>query len=232
MMDLFYDFHIHSALSPCADDDMTPNNIINMALLKGLDIIAITDHNSILNLEAFSIVAKEKNILFVPGMEIQTIEDIHILCLFEDLDSINVFYDDIKKFHTEYPHDKNKFGNQFIVNEKDEIIDSYNNSLLFPMNISISNLNKEVIVHNGLFIPAHVDKPSYSMISQLGFLPDDIHYDALEIKNTDNIKKYSEKYQILINSDAHRLEDISERINSIVVEEYTVKSFFQALRRK
>lgn len=229
-MKLFYDFHIHSALSPCADDDMTPNNIINMALLKNLDAISITDHNSILNLDAFEYVAKEKKILFIPGIEIQTIEDIHVICLFENLDSIKTFYKDIQTFYTEYPHDEKKFGNQLIVNEEDEIISTYGYSLLFPINISLSDLNKKVVEYNGLFIPAHVDKSSYSMISQLGFIPDDINCDALEIKYLENAKKYSEKYRILFNSDAHRLKDISEKINSINIEKHSIESVFQALR--
>lgn len=229
-MKLFYDFHIHSALSPCADDDMTPNNIINMASLKGLDIIAITDHNSILNLDAFDQVAKDKNILFIPGIEIQTIEDIHVICLFENLDSIKSFYDDIKVLYTKYPHNQNKFGNQLIINERDEIISNYDNSLLFSINISLSDLNKKVVEYNGLFIPAHVDKSSYSIISQLGFIPDDINCNALEIKYLENAKKYSEKYRILFNSDAHRLKDISETINSINVEKHSIQSVFHSLR--
>ncbi|MCK5762794.1 MAG: PHP domain-containing protein [Clostridiales bacterium] len=100
------------------------------------------------------------------------------------------------------------------------------------MNISLSDLFKKVIEYNGLFIPAHVGKSSYSIISQLGFIPDDINYDALEIKHLENVKKYSEKYRILINSDAHRLEEINERIDSINVEKRTIQSIFQALRGK
>ncbi|MCD6340441.1 MAG: PHP domain-containing protein [Desulfurococcales archaeon] len=203
-----------------------------MAILKNLDVIAITDHNNILNLDAFDCVAKEKNILFIPGIEIQTIDDIHIICLFENLDSIKSFYDDIKVLYTKYPHNEKKFGNQLVINERDEIISSYDNSLLFSMDISLSDLFKKVVEYNGLFIPAHVDKSSYSIISQLGFIPNDIHYDALEIKYLENAKKYSEKYRILINSDAHRLEDINERINSINVEKRTIQSVFQALRGK
>ncbi|MCK5762795.1 MAG: PHP domain-containing protein [Clostridiales bacterium] len=126
-MNLFYDFHIHSALSPYADDDMTPNNIITMAILKNLDIITITDYNNILNLDTFDYIAKEKNILFVPGIEIQTLDDIHIICLFENLYSIKLFYDDIKQLYAKYPHNEKKFGNQLIINERDEIISSYNN---------------------------------------------------------------------------------------------------------
>lgn len=229
-MKLFYDFHIHSALSPCADDDMTPNNIINMALLKNLDVIAITDHNSILNLDAFEYVANKNNVLFIPGIEIQTIEDIHVICLFENLDSIKLFYKDIQALCTEYPHDEKKFGNQLIANEQDEIISTYRYSLLFPINISLSDLNKRIIKYNGLFIPAHIDKSSYSMISQLGFIPDDIKCDALEIYNIENIENYSKKYKILLNSDAHRLEDINERINSINVEKRSIESIFHTLR--
>ena len=84
-MKLFYDFHIHSALSPCAENEMTPNNIVNMALLKDLDIISITDHNSIKNLEAFDFLTKSLDLLFVPGIEIQTSEDIHVICLFKTI---------------------------------------------------------------------------------------------------------------------------------------------------
>ena len=98
-MKFYYDLHIHSCLSPCADMDMTPNNIVNMAKLLGLDVIALTDHNTSLNCEAITKVAEKKGLCVLPGMELTTSEEIHAVCLFDTLDKAllhNVYFQDIR----------------------------------------------------------------------------------------------------------------------------------------
>ncbi len=231
MMKLFYDFHIHSALSPCADDDMTPNNIVNMALLKELDAIAITDHNCISNLEAFSQLIKDLPILFIPGIEVQTKEDIHVICLFESMESIDGFYKDLKPFKPEFPHNAEKFGHQLILDCEDRLLREESYSLLFSMSIGINDLKKMVSQYDGLFIPAHIDRPSYSIISQLGFIPPELKITTVEINGPIDHSPYTH-YQILVNSDAHRLGDIHERTHYLDIERKDIQSIFNRLRRQ
>ncbi|MGI6707045.1 MAG: PHP domain-containing protein [Clostridia bacterium] len=116
------DLHIHSCLSPCADDDMTPNNIVNMALLKKLDIISVTDHNSAGNVAAVMEVAKDKDILILPGMEVNSREEVHLLCYFASLDSITAFDRFLYPYIPEVPNHKNIFGSQLLCNEQDKVI--------------------------------------------------------------------------------------------------------------
>lgn len=228
-MKLFYDFHIHSALSPCAENEMTPNNIVNMALLKDLDIISITDHNSIKNLEAFDFLTKSLDLLFVPGIEIQTSEDIHVICLFKTIHSIQSFYDELSSYQMNFPHNSVKFGEQLILNENDEITGEESISLLFSLNIKFYELFKLVEKHLGVFIPAHIGRKSYSIISQLGFLPKDLPITTVEI-NGDLDKSLYKNYHVLTNSDAHQLGQISERVHSLDLEEKSIDSLFIYLR--
>ncbi|HOO13429.1 MAG TPA: PHP domain-containing protein, partial [Bacillota bacterium] len=120
-MNLTLDLHIHSALSPCGDNDMTPNNIVNMALLKGLDAIAVTDHNSAENVEAVMKLGFEKGIVVVPGMEVQSKEEVHLLCYFSDLDRALGFqqrvYDNL-----EGENNPDYFGDQLIMDEMDRVV--------------------------------------------------------------------------------------------------------------
>jgi hypothetical protein len=230
-MKLFYDFHIHSALSPCADDDMTPNNIVNMILLKELDAIAVTDHNCISNLAAFNQLTRDLPILFIPGIEVQTKEDIHVICLFESMESIVGFYEDLKPYRPEFPHNSEKFGHQIILDSEDRPQGEESFSLLFSMSIGINDLNKLVSQYDGLFIPAHIGRPSYSILSQLGFIPPELEITTIEINGPLDRSPYSQ-YQILVNSDAHQLGDIHERTHYLDVERKDIQSIFNRLRKQ
>ena len=121
MSKYYYDFHIHSCLSPCADDDMTPGNIAGMATLKGLNILALTDHNSCKNCPAFFKACKDYGIIPIAGMELSTAEDIHIVCLFEELDAAMAFDKIIESHLMPIKNKPEIFGNQLIINECDEI---------------------------------------------------------------------------------------------------------------
>ena len=227
-MKLYYDFHIHSALSPCAEDDMTPSNIVNMSLLKNLDAIAITDHNSIRNLDVFERLTTNLNLIFIPGIEVQTIEDVHVLCLFKSIENIKLFYDELEKYQLAFPHNSEKFGHQYIFNNDDQILDEEKNSLLFSFNIKIKDLLQLVEKNNGLFIPAHIGRTSYSIISQLGFIPDDLKITTVEINTDIDIGKYK-SYHIITNSDAHSLGDIREKEHFIEINNKTINSIFDYL---
>ena len=113
MKKLYYDFHIHSCLSPCADDDMTPNNICGMAKLKGLDIVALTDHNTCGNCKSFMAAAEKQEIVGVAGMELTTSEDIHIVCLFEHLEDAERFSSEVAKYRVPFENRVDIFGEQY-----------------------------------------------------------------------------------------------------------------------
>ena len=206
MINLFYDLHIHSCLSPCGSDDMTPYNIAGMAALKGLDVIAVTDHNSCKNCPAVLAAAKEYGILAVPGMEFDAYVYGRLLPV------------------------KNRediFGKQEIYDCSDQICGHVENLLISSTDISFSGLWELVRTYDGVMFPAHIDKASNSLIYNLGFIPEDSQFRTAEIadmKQYHALKKsnpYLEHCRIISDSDAHYLEDIHEPRLSIAVEERT-----------
>lgn len=213
---LYYDFHIHSALSPCGDKDMTPNNIVNMAALSGLNTIAISDHNSVGNVKAAMEVGKNCGVRVIPGMEVETAEEVHILTLYPSLEAAEYA---AKKVYESLPDIKNRpeiFGEQLYMNENDEVTGIEEKLLISPTTLAIEDVFEIVSECGGLFIPAHVDRHSYSVLTNLGFIPDNIPIRHIEIsKKVDDVKAYLDSredlkaYKIFRNSDAHYLQDIS-----------------------
>ena len=223
-MKLFYDLHIHSALSPCADEEMTPNNIINMSLIKELDVIAVADHNSILNQRAIVALGEKNGLLVIPAIEVQTIEDVHVLCLFRSIDDIESFYGELDPFVIKVRHKKEKFGTQKVLDEDDEIISECEHSLLAGTTISLGALRELAAKHGGLFIPAHIDKKSYSLLANLGYIPSALGPDAVEVFGRNSSLDYG--YRMIYNSDAHSLHLISEPENYIEVKDRSIEAIF------
>ncbi|ACM60394.1 hypothetical protein B0S90_1587 [Caldicellulosiruptor bescii] len=218
-MKLYYDLHIHSLLSPCADNDMTPHNIINMAKLKGLDVISVTDHNSTLNLENFLEVASLLDILFIPGIEIETEEEIHVLLYFKhkDVSIIREFQGIIDKHLPFVKLREDIYGNQYIVDTQDNIIGSYEKLLLQPLTLNLKQVYEVSKFYNMVFIPAHIDRQSFGVIGRLGFLPEELtNLTFLELSGTNEIEftkflPQNKDYIFLHSSDAHHLWEINER---------------------
>ncbi|WP_028991494.1 PHP domain-containing protein [Thermoanaerobacter thermocopriae] len=215
-MMLYYDLHIHTALSPCASDDMTPNNIVNMASIKGLDVIAITDHNSAKNVKAVYNLGLKKGLIVVPGIEVQTREEVHILCYFYSVDECIKFSEIINKNLIKIKNKKTIFGNQFVMDEEDNIAEEIDYSLLVSSNLSVNEIF-DYMEGRGVAVPAHVDRHSYSIISNLGFIPNIKNLITIEvskaIRKENFLHSYPEhkKYKIIRSSDAHYLGDISEK---------------------
>jgi hypothetical protein len=213
-MKLYYDLHIHSDLSPCGSKDMTPNNIINMSLIKGLDIISVTDHNSAGNLPAVMELGNKAGIKVIPGLEVTTKEEVHVLCYFEVLDNAVRFGSAI---YDSLPLVKNNpeiFGEQNIYNSKDEIIDTLDKLLINASKYSIEDIYSMVKEYRGVMIPAHINKLTNGILGVLGFIPINLKIDFVEVYSKLSIDNYiREKYQMLNNSDAHQLIDISEAVN-------------------
>lgn len=211
-MKVYYDIHIHSALSPCGDNDMTPNNIVNMALLKGLDVIAVADHNTCRNVKSVMKVAEDR-LLVIPAMEIETSEEVHMLTLFPELSMAEEMERILIEKSNSVKNRPEIFGNQYIMNEYDEIIGEEERLLVTATGLDIYEVVRQAQGLGGVAIPAHIDRSSYSVLSNLGFIPPDLKIGTVEItpKNREKMQNEYDKFEVISNSDAHYLWDISER---------------------
>lgn len=229
------DLHIHSALSPCANKDMTPNNIVNMALIKGLDIIALTDHNSGANLEAVSKCAIKSGLLFVPGIEVETSEEVHLICLLPDLRSAAVLHHQINIALPDIQNREDIFGKQLIMDDKDQIISEEKRMLITAARLTVNEVFHLVKQLKGAVIPAHVNRASYSILSNLGMIPEDLGIKYLEIShNCDEVdfresKPELESFRLIKSSDAHYLGDILDRDSMLELKELSVLALLNAL---
>ena len=230
------DLHVHTALSPCGDDDMTPNNIVNMALLKGLDLIAITDHNSCANVEAVMEAGRNKGLMVVPGIEVQSKEEVHLICLFKKLEKALEFGELIYNSLGNVPNNEELFGKQLILDVSDNVTGKLEKLLLSSSSYSINEIFELVMTYDGICIPAHIDRSSYSIISNLGFIPPGLKLNAVEISKNSSVETVLEKmpyiknYKHIISSDAHYLWNISERAYFIEMEYISTNQLFEALQ--
>lgn len=227
----FYDLHVHSCLSPCADNDMTPENIAGMASLNGLNIVALTDHNTTKNCRAFFEAARRYGIVPIAGIEMTTAEDVHVVALFPDLESAEKFEEEYRKYRILYKNRKDIFGDQLIYGEGDELLGEEENLLLNASTLSIEESVELVKRFGAVAFPAHIDREENGIISALGALPEEPHFDCIEMRDREKIAEYTEKYgleekKILVDSDAHYLWDISEAENYVMLEDEPYSSAF------
>jgi PHP family Zn ribbon phosphoesterase len=208
------DLHIHSVLSPCGNLEMSPKKIVEKAKNLNLNLISITDHNSIANSIVSQKIAQKSGIDYIFGMEVQTEEEVHVLTYFNNF---NDLYDVWKIVYDKLPEIKNNpdfFGDQVIVDEDENIVGYEEKLLINSSKISFKELFYIVKEKNGVFIPAHIDRESFSVISQLGFIPKDIEIKFIEIsyskERNDFLSNYPYylKYSFVSFSDAHFLDDI------------------------
>ena len=222
---MYYDLHIHSALSPCSDDLVTINKIFNMAYIKGLQSIAITDHNA-LKQQYYLEKIIEHDILkgkidYVHGVELQSSEEIHLLAYFKKGSNLNVIQEWIDKHLIKVKNQSDYYGNQYIFNEFDEVIGIEDNLLISSLDLNVYQIVKKVHEFNGVVILAHVMAKRYGIYEVYHGIPDDLNYDGIEvesIKQLNELKqlcKHLKDDYVFFNSDAHNLESISEPINQI-----------------
>ncbi|MEE1246394.1 MAG: PHP domain-containing protein [Acutalibacteraceae bacterium] len=235
-MKLYYDFHLHSCLSPCGDNDMTPYNLVNMAKILGLDIIALTDHNSAQNCRAAMTVGESVGLTVVPGMELCTSEEVHIVCLFDDVNNAEAFSDYVL---STVPPVKNRpeiFGDQLMMNGGDGIVGTQELLLTTASGISIENAVETVGQYGGVCYPAHIDRSSYSVISNLGMITDEMNFAAVEMTENTDQNEYRSKYPIIkdmpvfVSSDAHYLENMREAKHTIDVAENSAKAVVEYIK--
>ncbi len=234
-MNLSYDLHIHSCLSPCGDDEMTPYNLVNMAKICGCDIIALTDHNTCLNCESAIKAGENAGVTVVPGMELCTSEEIHCVCLFPGLQNALSFSEFVK---TKIPPVKNKekiFGRQLIMDHEDKVLGSFELLLTTAANISIEELSGLMKDYGGVWYPAHIDRSSYSLISSLGDFPKSLETPCFELTYGGDEKLFKEKYDatggklLLRSSDAHYLEKLMSEKMTLELEENSAKALIKKL---
>ena len=233
------DLHIHSVLSPCGDVMMTPGNLVGMAKINGLDAVALTDHNAMQNIPAALRMGKEYEVVVIPGMELETAEEIHVVCLFENVEKLREFQQIVTdSYGGEIPGNRPEiFGKQLIYNEEDEECGELERMLLIPSKISIDDVFGIVENLGGIAFPAHVDRDSYSVLTTLGMLPYGYKNGFVEIScecdRETLLKTYPEleKYKLLPSSDAHYIDKIQEAGGAeLLVEELSVKGMLEALK--
>ncbi len=207
------DLHIHSCLSPCADNENTPNNIIGMALVNGLDIIALTDHNSVANCRATVAVGAEQGVIVIPGMELTTAEEIHVVCLFPDCDAAEAFGGEIENRLMKIANRTDLFGNQLIMDGQDSVVGEYPWLLPNATDVSFDAVPALVSQFGGICMPAHVDRHSNGVLAVLGELREDMGFSLGEISRHATKEDYGKRFPFLKffrDSDAHYLWDMAE----------------------
>lgn len=229
------DLHIHTVLSPCGDLEMSPAAIVERALARGIDMIAISDHNTTRQVKVAQKIGREKGLFVLGGVEVTSQEETHCLCYFADdaqLDSFQAFLD----VHLPpIPNDEERFGYQLIVDENDEIVGEEPYHLLNAIDVDIDDIYDEVHRIGGLFVPAHINKGTTSLMSQLGFVPPDLRADALEINfrttKAEILKKfaYLKRFNFITDSDAHFIDNVGDVYNVIYMEHRTFAEFAMAL---
>ncbi len=219
----FYDLHIHSCLSPCADDDMTPANIAGMASLKGLTLLALTDHNSCKNCPAFFEACNAFGIVPVPGMELTTAEDIHLVVLFPTLEQAMDFD---REIHPRILPVKNRpdiFGNQHVVDSDDNILSEEEILLINATDLDVDSALDLVARYGGAVYPAHIDRPSNGMIAVLGTVPKEYGFSWVEFNDYEQreaiLKEHGLSCHTLCSSDAHDLGCIHEAEHFLELED-------------
>ncbi|MFW5976171.1 MAG: PHP domain-containing protein [Alkalispirochaetaceae bacterium] len=222
------DLHNHSCLSPCGDLYASPRAVAKTAASRGIQLMALTDHNSAQNCPAFRDACERFGIVPLFGLEVTSREEVHLLSLFEELGDALEFDRWVYDLLPEIPNDPERFGDQVVVNVDEEILREVQTFLLPGIEASIEEIEAEVHRRGGLFIPAHVDRSAYSMVSQLGFIPEG-NYDAVEITRWPPLTG-AERYSLICDSDAHYLEDIGRRTFTFEAADPSFRGLLEALR--
>ena len=242
MSRLYYDFHVHSCLSPCGDADNTPNNIAGIAYLNGVRIMALTDHNTSKNCPAFFAAARRYGIIPIAGMELTTAEDIHAVCLFERLEDALAFNEEVDTRRMRVKNREEIFGEQLILDEEDNVIGREEDLLINATSITLDEAPAIAAKYDGICYPAHIDRPANGAIEILGDFPHYAGFHLAELNDMSSKDEYVSKYglehvRLLVSSDAHYLDQLREddqndwlEIDDTAGEEAALKKLFDELR--
>ncbi len=230
MRELRADLHIHTCLSPCAEPEMVPTAIVKQARALALDMIAICDHNSTENVAAVTEAGRREGVFVIPGIEITSREEVHVLGLFGtdkqagDLQAI--VYDNLPG-----ENDEEAFGPQTIVDSSDRVVGVNRKLLIGATLLTLEQVVGAVHDCGGLAVASHVDRQSFGLVGQLGFVPEGLKLDAWEVSPDASARGW-EKYPLVTSSDAHRLEDIGRSSTLFFAEEASLEEIARALRQE
>jgi len=229
------DLHIHSVLSPCGSLDMSPRAIVQKAREARLDIIAITDHNMTENAPYVKELGKHSGLVVFCGMELQTREEIHLLAVFDEYERARELQSMVYDLLPDIPNDTEFWGDQVVVDTEDNIVRMEDRLLINSADISVEDAASWIKAHGGLAIASHVDSTTFSIISQLGFIPEHIELDALEVRNIDGADEFTpfimkKGIPFVTFSDAHYPEDIGRRRTVLALDAPDCRGIEKALK--
>jgi PHP family Zn ribbon phosphoesterase len=237
-MNLFRaDLHVHTVLSPCGDLEMSPAAIVETAARRGIDILGIADHNSTKHGPLVSKLAQKKGIFVLCGAEVTTREEAHCLAFFENFEILTAFQQYLDRHLPDIKNNPKYFGYQVVLDEEEMIVEEEERLLISGLDQSLDQIEEEVHRLGGLFIPAHIDRPIFSLTSQLGFVPPGIKADALEISRFTTPEQISEQfpwiasYTFIRSSDAHHPDAIGSGITVFEMERRSFDEIRKALHR-
>lgn len=220
---MYVDLHIHSCLSPCADDDMTPANICGMASIKGLDAIAVTDHNCARNLPYVKEAADAFHLILLPGMEITTREEVHLLGYFP---TVEAAVEAGEFFAAHLPPMKNRpafFGRQLVMNTDDEVVDEEERLLIGATDLSLARCTEEIRCRGGVAVPAHINRGSNGLLVNLGMMPPEPDFPVVEVRPELPVPAEAVMgRRVLEASDAHQLGSIREAVFDVPTERFSL----------
>lgn len=232
------DLHIHTALSPCAEPEMSPGRIVSWAVLRGLNIIGITDHNSTLNALLTKKIGEQNGLFVLTGAEVTTKEEVHCLAFFENEKELSAFQQYLEENIMRIPNADGHFGYQPVVDEEENILEMIGYFLPAALKKGITEVEKKVHELNGLFIPAHIDRPVNGLFSQLGFVPKGLNMDAMSIMGF-NSEKDVRKHHVINHemaltrdSDAHSLNQIGEICTEFYMHGMSFSEIRMALKKE
>jgi predicted metal-dependent phosphoesterase TrpH len=224
------DLHLHTCLSPCADTQMQATAIVEQAKKMGLDMIGICDHNSAENVTALVKAGARESLAVIPGMEVTSSEEVHILGLFDSETDLMLLQDMVYE-NLPGENSDEAFGPQYVIDEWDRIIGTNSKLLIGATLLTVEQIVDAIHERGGLAIAPHVDRERFSLIGQLGFIPKGLKLDALEVSTPSAVsKKYD--YPVICSSDAHFLEDIGRNPSCFMVEETSFHEIGKALRQE
>lgn len=229
------DLHIHTCLSPCTELDMSPKGILTAAKNKDINILGICDHNSTENSLAILNAAEKTDIHIIPGIEVTSQEEVHVLALFDDIENALKLQEYVYR-NLPGKNDQEAFGMQVVVNEIEEVLGFNDRLLIGATTIPLDEILQRIHSFDGISIASHIDRESFSIIGQLGFIPENLELDALEISPhmtyAEANKKYKDDFPIISSSDAHYPDDIGKGYTTFLLKEGTVAEIKKALKNE
>lgn len=232
------DLHIHTCLSPCASLDLSPIKIVEQAMMEGLDIIAITDHNTAKNVQAVMRLGEKRGLKVIPGLEIQSREEVHLLTLFPDWPSTAAWAETVFQNLPDVPNEPEFFGDQPIVDKEGIILGFEERLLINSLNLSLEDIIHRVQEQGGVTIPSHYDRDSFSLISQLGFIPPHLPLEAIEMGHRPHARRGEDSMAgdrsipRIASSDAHQLADIGNARTILLLAAATLGELRMAFREQ